>query len=256
MTTVILIHGGSTTARYWDLLREQLQTESVAVDLPGRSQRPADLATVTLPDAVESVASDVRGVADDVILVAHSSGGLVIPGVVSKLGEKVRHVVLNAASVPPEAGMGLECMQFRHRDSVRSIGKLIESGQAITTPTQPPERDRLRRTYGGRELSDEEIDFLQDPVRFVPDTYNYYFSPVYWSQAGRVPHTYILNLYDRAVPLELQEEMVRRLPFPPGIVPLATGHMPAVTMPAVLAALLDGIATYPALSTTASPQAG
>ena len=183
------------------------------------------------------------------VLVAHSSGGLVIPGVAASLGDRVRHIVLNAASVPAEGGIGLDCMQPRHRESVRSIKQMIESGQAITTPDRPPEPDRLRRAYGGRELRDSEIDFLRDPVRFVPDTYNYYFSPVQWSQAATVAHTYVLNLYDRAVPLELQEEMIRRLPTTPRVIPLAAGHMPAVTMPVVLSALLDGIAEYAASET-------
>jgi pimeloyl-ACP methyl ester carboxylesterase len=231
---------------------EQLQTDALAVDLPGRGGHPADLAAVALSDAVECVTEDALGVAGPLVLVAHSSGGLVVPGVAAKLGDRVLHVVLNAASVPAEGGTGLDCMQVRHRESVRSIKQMIESGHAITTPEAPPAPDRLRRAYGGRELNDQEIDFLRDPVRFVPDTYNYYFSPVYWSEAATVPHTYVLNLYDRAVPLDLQEEMLSRLPASPRIIPLAAGHMPAVTMPAVLAALLDGIAEYAASSTVTS----
>jgi hypothetical protein len=39
--------------------------------------------------------------------------------------------------------------------------------------------------------------------------------------------------------------MISRLPAPPRTIPLDVGHMPAVTMPVVLAALLDGIAAYP-----------
>jgi hypothetical protein len=36
--------------------------------------------------------------------------------------------------------------------------------------------------------------------------------------------------------------MMARLPTSPVVVPLDTGHVPAVTMPIVLAALLDGCA--------------
>jgi pimeloyl-ACP methyl ester carboxylesterase len=255
MITLVLIHGGSSTARYWDLLRTHLQTDSLAVDLPGRGEHPADLSTVTLADAVQTVTKDVSQVAGDVILVAHSSGGLVVPGVASNLGERVRHVVLNAASVPPEGGIGVECMQPRHRESVQTIGRMIESGTVIATPAEPPVPDRLRRGYGGADLSDEQIDYLRDPVRYVSDTYNYYFAPVHWSQAATIPHTYVLNLHDRAVPLDLQEEMLRRLPSPPRVIPLPVGHMPSVTMPAVVAALLDGIAAYPSSSSSLTARA-
>ena len=245
MTTLVLVHGGSYTGHYWDLLIPELSSESLAVDLPGRGSHPADLHTVTLNEAVDSVAGDISGIDDEIVIVAHSSGGLVVPGVVSQTKDKVRHIVLNAASVPPEGGQGLDCMHERHRDSVRSIGDMIAAGDPITTPGEPPEPERLRRAYGGAELDDDQIAFLRDPIRFVPDTYNFYFSPVHWSSVVEIPVTYVLNLRDRAVPLTLQLEMISRLPAPPRTIPLDVGHMPAVTMPVVLAALLDGIAAYP-----------
>jgi pimeloyl-ACP methyl ester carboxylesterase len=245
MTTVVLVHGGSYTGRYWDLLGAHLHSPSVAVDLPGRGEHPADLMTVTLDDAVQAISEEVGKLDDDVVLVAHSSGGLVVPGVVAASEGRVRHVVLNAASVPPEGGNGVECMREKHRDSVRQLKALIDGGQAITTPPDPPEPERLRTAYGGDALDDRQVQFLRDPQRFVPDTYNLYFSPVHWSEAAHVPHTYVVNLRDRAVPLELQEEMIARLPAPPRVIPLDGGHMPAVTAPEVLAAIVDGIAAYP-----------
>jgi pimeloyl-ACP methyl ester carboxylesterase len=203
------------------------------------------LSAVSLGDAIDAVAADVDALGDDVVLVAHSSGGLVIPGVVGRVGDKVRHVVLNAASVPTEGGIGLDCMREKHRDSVRQIKATIDAGQSFTTPAEPPEPDRLRRAYGGDELDDAQVEFLRSPDRYVPDTYNFYFGTVHWSQAALVPHTYVLNLRDRAVPLDLQLEMIERLPRAPRVVPLDSGHMPAVTMPVAVAAVLDGIAAFP-----------
>jgi alpha-beta hydrolase superfamily lysophospholipase len=59
---------------------------------------------VTLDDAAQYVAGQILGLEGDVVLAAHSSGGLVVPGVVAHAAGRVRHVVLNAASVPPRAG--------------------------------------------------------------------------------------------------------------------------------------------------------
>ena len=97
--TVVLIHGGGATARFWDRLLPYLDGASLAVDLPGRGSRPADLATLTVDREVASVAADIEaGVRDGpVTLVAHSSGGLVVPGVVAALGGRVGAIVLNAA---------------------------------------------------------------------------------------------------------------------------------------------------------------
>jgi pimeloyl-ACP methyl ester carboxylesterase len=239
--SLVLIHGGSTTGRYWDLVTAALVHPSVAVDLPGRGTHPADLLTVTLDDAVASVTEDAEALGTDVVLVAHSSGGLVVPGVVAALGDRVRHVVLNAASIPPEGGRGLDCMRSRHRERTEEALALRDADRAMTTPTDPPDREQLRHGYG-TELNDAQIDYVRDHVRFVRDTFNFFDAPVFWSHASQVPVTYVLNLRDRSVPLALQREMMTRLPTPPIVVPLDTGHIPAVTMPTVLAALLDGCA--------------
>ena len=74
----------------------------MAVDLPGRAARPADLATLTVGEEAASVVADIVGAVghDPVTLVAHSSGGLVVPEVVEALPGQVEAVVLNAALVP------------------------------------------------------------------------------------------------------------------------------------------------------------
>ena len=101
--TVVLVHGGGTTARFWDRLLPLLPVGTIAVDLPGRADKPADLATLSVDQEVASVVADIEsGCGDEpVVLVAHSSGGLVVPGVVSALGGRVRSIVLNAALVRP-----------------------------------------------------------------------------------------------------------------------------------------------------------
>lgn len=48
--TYLLIHGGGSTARFWDRLVAHLGSGAVAVDLPGRASRPADLATLTVDE--------------------------------------------------------------------------------------------------------------------------------------------------------------------------------------------------------------
>ncbi|HEX4015261.1 MAG TPA: alpha/beta fold hydrolase, partial [Frankiaceae bacterium] len=58
MTPVVLVHGGMHGAWCWDPVRPYLVTPSIAVDLPGRGSRPADLAAVSLDDSVAAVLED------------------------------------------------------------------------------------------------------------------------------------------------------------------------------------------------------
>jgi pimeloyl-ACP methyl ester carboxylesterase len=251
--TYLLIHGGGSTARFWDRLLPYLDHPVLAVDLPGRNGKPADFATLTVGEEVASVLADVEAATAseaarstgmpattaEIVVVAHSSGGLVVPGVVAGLGDRVAHVVLSAGLVPPEGGGGIDCMKAAHRDGlVLAVEDARRSGTVITLPAPPEDPETFRRTYGGDPLDDDTLAFMVDPVRSVTDTVNHYFQPVSWSAVAGVPVTYVLNERDRPIPPEMQEEMIRRLPRPPAVVRLDSGHVPAVTDPERFAAVL------------------
>jgi pimeloyl-ACP methyl ester carboxylesterase len=242
--TVVLIHGGGATGGFWDRLVPSLDHESLAVDLPGRRSRPADLATLTVEGEVASVVTDIEAgaVGGPITLVAHSSGGLVVPGVVAALGGRVRAVVLNAALVPVEGGCGIDCMQERHRDGLRlAVEAAARDGRTITLPP-PVDPEASRRAYGGDPLDDATLDFVLDPARSVEDTVHHYFQPVHWSAAAGVPITYVLNERDRPVRPEMQDAMVQRLPPPVEVVRVDSGHLLPVTSPAVFAEIVNRVA--------------
>jgi pimeloyl-ACP methyl ester carboxylesterase len=245
--TYVLVHGGGSTARYWDRLLPHLDRPALAVDLPGRNGKPADLGTLTVDDEVASVLADLEAAALDgpIIVVAHSSGGLVVPGVVAGLAGRVRHVVLNAALVPTEGGCGLDCMQPRHRDGLMAVLEAAEADGTVITlpPPAPDDAERFRTTYGGDPLDDETLAYIVDPARCVEDTVHHYFQPVHWSNVAGTPITYVLNERDRPIRPEMQEEMAARLPAPASVVRIDAGHIPAVTQPVDFARLLAEVTT-------------
>jgi pimeloyl-ACP methyl ester carboxylesterase len=239
----VLIHGGGAAGAFWDRLVPVLEHPALAIDLPGRGAKPTDPMTFTVDEGVRSVLTDIEDAEiDRVILVAHSSGGLFVPGVAAALGARTAHIVLSAASIPPEGGVGLDCMKSSHRErTVAAIEAARRDGWTLTTPGPPEDAETMRDSYG-ETLDDETLQFIVDPVRAVKDSMNFYFQPVSWAAVRDIPVTYVKNLRDRPVPVALQDEMIGRLPNPLEVIELDTGHIPAVTRPAEFAAILDRIA--------------
>jgi pimeloyl-ACP methyl ester carboxylesterase len=240
--TLVLIHGGASSSSFWDLLRPYLVHRSVALDMPGRAGKPADPMTLTVDECVASMVDDLAqlGVGDAVV-VAHSSGGLFVPGVVAALAPKVRHIVLSSGCIPTDGGLGLEAMKPSYaRRNVEAMEAARRDGRTLTTPGPPDDPERLRNAYGVT-LDDEQLAFVAAPERNPRDSMNIYFQPVRWSAAAGIPVTVIRQLFDPVTPLELQDEMIGRLPSPElvTVVDLETGHIPAVTHPREMAVMLE-----------------
>jgi pimeloyl-ACP methyl ester carboxylesterase len=238
----VLIHGGGTSSRYWDRLLPHLEHPALAVDLPGRAGKPADLMELTVQECAASVVADVRDAGlDRIVLVAHSSGGLFVPDVVAALAPRVLHIVLSAANVPPEGGTGLDAMKASHRDRViAGMDAARREGWVLRTPGPEP-AEKVREAYGGDPLPADLVEFMRDPVRCVRDSMSFYFQPVHWSAIGDVPVTFVKHRRDRPSPPALQDEQIARLPAP-GVVEIDSGHIPAVTHPEDFARILDAIA--------------
>lgn len=242
--TFVLVHGGGSSARFWDRLVPLLDGPAVAVDLPGRGGKEADLATLSVDDEVASVVEDMKAsdLEPPVTIVAHSSGGLVVPGVVAEYEGEISSIVLNAALIPIEGGCGIDCMKERHREGLVAARAAAEqAGTAITLPGPPADPEAFRNAYGGDPLDDETLAFVVDPVRCVPDTVHHYFQPVYWSAVAGIPIIYVLNERDRPIPPEAQEEMVLRLPQPTTVIRVDSGHLLPVTAPGLFADTLNSL---------------
>jgi pimeloyl-ACP methyl ester carboxylesterase len=227
--TVVLVHGSGHTARVWGEVQARLRHPSLAVDLPGRADRVADIADVTIDAAAESLATDVDAAAEGaVVLVGHSAGGIVLPALAARLGERVAHLVFVA-------------------------GLIAQHGQTVTATVRPEaeaffaERvTAMREEFAGCMLEPDPsiagVRALDAKTAAPIDSLNYMERIVSWDGVpAALPRTFVRPLRDRIQPRPLQDELIENCNA--GVViEIESGHTPAVAVPAKLAAILDRIA--------------
>ena len=234
VATLVLVHGGTVTSTMWDPLLAHLRVPALAVDLPGRRHRPADLGAVTRQDWIDAVVDDVAGAGlDDVVLVGHSSGGYVIPGVAAKLPERVRRLVFVAATVPGEGRRPVDYLKPKLMDIALTNEAAMRAGAAGRTlgglrPGEPP--------------IDTELEVVENTGRMGLEAPNPLFEPFTWAGVpATTPRAFVRCLQDRVVTPELVERMVGEM-GDVELVDLDASHEVASEAPAELARVLDGMA--------------
>jgi pimeloyl-ACP methyl ester carboxylesterase len=234
-TTAVLVHGGTFTSTMWDDVREFLNVASLAVDLPGRRYKPADLSLVSREDWERSVCDDVESAGlRDISLVAHSSGGYVIPGVAARLAAgsriTVRSLVFVACTVPAE---GKKPVDYLRQD----LQELAVNSREVVV-------DNARgRTLGGLRPGEEPIsttlEIVENGPRMGLEAPGPLFEPFSWSGfPAEIPRTFVRCLRDSVITPALAGVMVENMGGA-SLVDLDAGHRSFASHPAELAAVID-----------------
>jgi pimeloyl-ACP methyl ester carboxylesterase len=233
MVTMILVHGAGDTAAVWKKVQLDLPVSSVALDLPGRGRNPSDLSRITVDLAVrQAVADIVELTSGPIVLVAHSMGGAVSPGILAELGDRVVHLVHIAAVAAADGALPLETA------SLEFVGHILA------------EADALRKQLRGTTLADVGAML---PAGLRPtedrgalarvDALNLGCSPTSWAGVPpAIPRTYIRPLRDRLYPPDAQDRLAVAMRADE-VISLDGGHNVARSSPVQLAGVLGEIAT-------------
>lgn len=228
-TKFVLVHGAGHGSWCWQPMIGHLDGDALAVDLPGRGSRPGDVRTATISSFADAVVADVDDTGwDDVVLVGHSLAGLVVPQVASRLGDRVRLVVLIAAAVAPDGGTLLDDLPWPMRVTARrAVRRWPSAGFSA----------RAARWMFCNDMDDEQTRFVLD--RLVPDAAHLVVEPV---PRPRLPDglrlAYVKLLRDRCVRPRQADRMVANL-GDAEVVTLDAGHDAMVSRPRELAAILN-----------------
>lgn len=227
----VLLHGAMLGHWIWDLVKPLLAGPALAVDLPGRGTKPADVTEVRLGDAIDSVVADVEAwPIEQVVLVAHSLSGILVPAVTTRLGERVTHAVFVSAAVPRPGNSYLDVLPVSQRLFLRLVLAIQKKG-----PRTPASATR-------RALCND----LDEPTtqlvlgRLTREAPRFYQEPVPGKIPGRTPMLYVKLTRDRALSPALQDKMITRLPGT-RVEAIEAGHLPMLGQPSRLATILNSL---------------
>jgi pimeloyl-ACP methyl ester carboxylesterase len=224
MALFCLVHGSTQNASCWDLLIPELDRrghETVRMNLP--ADEPEASAT-RYADAIAEAIPEKRA---DVIVVAHSAGGLFLPLVPER--RRVRHLVFLAAVIP-RVGASLV-------DQIKEDKSMFHPEWIGKDPTKD---EQAAREFLFHDCSAEAIDWALGTMRlmFARRAILETCPLEVWPD---VPSSCIVCVNDRTIqPQWLLRAARERF----GTVPIEMpgGHCPHVSRPGELAQVLAGIA--------------
>lgn len=232
---LILVHGGGLAADSWELTVDEIhrlapELTVLALDLPGRRNKPGDLREMTLGDFVDSLVGDIESAGlEDIVIVGHSMGGMPLPGVVSKLAAvRVREVIFAAALLPPGGTSIVDSSPWLSATMARRAAKKKVPGK---TPRWMARFVYLngvpaqRRRFMAGKLYAESLRILTEKMsrQGMPDD---------------IPRTWILTQRDRILAPKVQRTYIDAIGSVQTLIEIDTCHCLMVSEPELLASIL------------------
>jgi pimeloyl-ACP methyl ester carboxylesterase len=236
-STFILIHGAWHGAWAWDAIVPLLNAaghDAIAIDLPGNGQDATPPQHVTLDLYATHVAARVDALADPVILVGHSMGGMTVAQTCELRPDRIALAVYLCAFLLPD---GLSVIDFYDA----YLQPWMRGAHARVTYDP-------QRLYSSIDPASAVNVFYQrsDPAlaeaaaqRLKPQPEGARRSRIHLTAArfGSVPRVYIETLNDLSVHLPLQRKMQELTPCL-ATYGLDSDHAPQLSQPDALAQLL------------------
>jgi pimeloyl-ACP methyl ester carboxylesterase len=236
MTAFVLVHGGQHDHRCWQPTIDAIHARApdvpvVAIDLPGRDGDLRQLEQYSVETCVQAAAAQIATAAvDDVVLVAHSAGGIVIPQLAAELGSsRVRRMIFLAAFVPPDGG----CINDALTGPFAPIARLSSRRKSPARPLPA----RFSAALFGNGMTADQRQFMIDRLCLESAA----LSRVRVDRSAmpaEIPRTWILTLRDRALSIAQQRGSIARLGGTEEIVALDTCHDAMISEPDALAGIL------------------
>ena len=236
MATFVLVHGACGGGWCWEKVVPLLKAhghEACAPDLPGLGDDHTPPANVTLADNVEKLSRLLDRMAEPVVLVGHSLGGITISQLAEARRRKIRALVYVCALLPTSGKCGRDLTSQETDTMFRLSRQVSPDGLTYTfardkvpslfyADVSPEDRYRAME-----RLRPQPLAISTTPVTLTDDRF------------GSVPRWYIECTHDNAIRINLQRAMVKASPCK--LLTMECGHSPFFSHPEELAEHLEAI---------------
>jgi pimeloyl-ACP methyl ester carboxylesterase len=227
MSKYLLVHGAWAGGWSWEkvvpLLEEKGHTVKI-IDLPGHGVDSTPPSNVTLQDYADKVCQALDVFDDQVILVGHSMGGIVISQAAELRPQKIKKLVYLSAYLLQN---GEALMQATQEDQDSKLGQYVvlsEDGSCITL------EDESLKAVIYPDSTDEDVKRVKQlnvpqptipiatPINITDENY------------GSIPRVYIECTNDLVISPSAQKKMYTQMPCEK-VLSLATDHTPNYSSP-------------------------
>lgn len=237
MSIYVFVHGGWHGSWCWKkvvpLLREKGHSV-FAPDLPGHGEDKMPLAAITPERVMQCIYDILDEQEEQVILVGHSSGGMLITEAARRRPEKIKALVYLAAFLLP-AGVFPPSIMREDHESILPSSLIIDEERKVSIVRPEDAREVFYADCSDEDATWATALLVAEPLKVgTSSEISATEVDIDW-----IPRAYITSLQDKALGPATQKKMYTMLPCRK-VYELATSHSPFLSTPEqVVACLLD-----------------
>jgi pimeloyl-ACP methyl ester carboxylesterase len=234
----VLIPGGGMGSWIWDSIVPRLRSPCLAIDKrTAQTDRRKYISDTTIKDCADHVINCSNTACfKELILVAHSGAGLILPEIVKIIPERVKHLIFISATILPDGKRAIDMLPLLPQLLNRFSFFLMSLG--VEMPKKQVEKT-IRKNFCNT-CSESVIQFILKH-KIQPEPKALAYERVTRKNMPSIPASYIKLLKDKTNSLTNQAAMIHNYGRP-AVYEIDADHMVMLSRPDKLAAVLNTIA--------------
>lgn len=232
-STIVIVHGAWSSSNDWQHVTDDLTAGGgsvISVNLPGHGSDNTPISAISFKLYVDEVKKAI-GDRQNVILVGHSFGGIVVSQVAEEIAPQIKKIIYVVAYVPKN---GESLLSIAQTDAESHVGKnlIIDEKNGIASIKKEGIADvfladapKQVADYVAQNLKPEPLAPLATPVTLTEGKF------------GKISKVFILTLNDHTIGYNLQQKMTKDANIE-RLYSLPSSHTPFIMFPHVLAQII------------------